>query len=260
MSTADRLLIFAPRGRDAQVIATQLDGIEPVATIATATMIVQAVRAGELGAAIVTDEALTGFDLVDLAAALAAQPPWSDSEFIVLTKREFGGWTRARLASLLGNLTILERPMKRDVLITSVRSALRARARQRRAQIHLLARAEAEAQVRQLAATLERQVHQRTVELSKATAETAHTERRLRDSEALFRTTVELTAHTPWTSDPDGQMLVIEHGWANPTGSDTPFRDRIHDDDRDASLVAWAAARNSATPVPRRIPASERGW
>lgn len=248
MTAIDRLLILATHGRDAQVIAAQLEGIEPVATIATPAMIVQAVGIGELGAAIVTDEAMAGFDLAALTVALAAQPPWSDSPFLVLTQHEFGGWTRAQLATLLGNVSILERPLRSDVLIAGVRSALRARARQRRAQIHILAREEAEAQVRELAATLETRVHERTVALSKATAETAQTERRLRDSEALYRSTVELTAHTPWTSDPDGQMLNVAQGWANPTGSHASFRDRIHDEDRDASLVAWAAARKSGTP------------
>lgn len=248
MTSADRLLILAPRGRDAQVIVAQLKGIEPGAVIATPTTIVQAVRAGELGVAVITDEAMSGFDLAALTAALAAQPPWSDSPFLVLTQRQFGGWTRAQLAALLGNVTILERPLHSDVLISSVRSALRARARQRRAQVHILARTEAEAQVRDLVATLKLRVNERTAALSRATAETAKTERRLRESEALYRSTVELTAHTPWTSDPDGQRLNVAQGWANPTGADTPFRDRIHEEDRDASLVAWAAARQSATP------------
>ncbi|MBC7506303.1 MAG: PAS domain-containing sensor histidine kinase, partial [Sandarakinorhabdus sp.] len=130
--------------------------------IATAAQIVTATRAGILGAAVITDEAMAEFDLAALREALGAQPPWSDPPFLVLTRREFGGWTRARLADLLGNVTILERPLQSDVLISSVRSALRARTRQPRAQAHILAREAAEAQVRELAASHESRVHERT--------------------------------------------------------------------------------------------------
>ena len=248
MIAPDRLLILAPRGRDAQVIATQLDGMQPAATIATAADIVAAVRAGELAAAVITDEAMAGFDVTELSAALAAQPPWCDSPFLILTRREFGGWTRARLADLLGNVTILERPLHSDVIVSSVRSALRARVRQRRAQAHIVAREAAEAQVRELAATLEARVAERTAALSHALAERAHTQHRLRDSEALYRYTVELTAQTPWTADARGHLLGLGPGWANPRGTIKDWRDLVHSEDTDTTAAAWAAAVNDATP------------
>ncbi len=248
MSGEDRLLILAPRGRDAAVICGQLKETGANATVATAAEVVDAIVAGSLGAAVITDEAMAGFDLVALAAALAAQPPWSDIPFVILTRREFGGWTRARLMVLFGNLTILERPLYSDVLIGSVRSALRARARQRRAEAYLLARESAEAQVRELAATLETRVIERTQALSDALAERAETQNRLRDSEALYRYTVELTEQTPWTADNHGQMIGIGPGWASPEGTTSDWLRLVHVDDFATMSAAWTLAVKQLTP------------
>ncbi len=249
MSTADRLLILAPRGRDAPVIVAQLAAAGTTAVVASAADIVDAVRAGELAAAVITDEAMATFDLDALSAALAAQPAWSDSPFLVLTRREFGGWTRARLASLLGNVTMLERPLHTDVLVSGVRSALRARTRQRRAQSYLLARESAEAQLAELAATLETRVEERTEALSRALIERAHTQRRLRDSEELYRYTIELTAQTPWTADADGRLIAIGPGWVNPSGRPiTAWQSLVHADDLAGMLASWAIATAGVAP------------
>ena len=248
MSAEDRLLILAPRGRDAHVIMVQLEGTQPAAAVATAAEIVAAVRAGQLGAAVVADEAMADFDVADLGAALDAQPPWSDSPFLILTRREFGGWTRAQLAALLGNVAILERPLHRDVLISGVRSALRARVRQRRAQVHIAAKETAEAQVRELAATLEVRVDERTAALSKALAERARTQRRLRDSEAHYRYTVELTAQTPWTADAGGRLLGVGPGWANARGKIRDWLELVHHEDAAATAAAWTTSVGDVVP------------
>lgn len=170
MNSVDRLLILAPRGRDAQVIMGQLTIGGTPSCIAGPGEIVAAIRAGELGAAIIADEALPLFDLPGLAQALAAQPPWSDCPFLLLTQADSVGWSRGRITTLLGNVTILERPLRSDALISAARSAMRARQRQRRAQAYLREREEAEAQVRELAGTLEARVLVRTRALSEASS------------------------------------------------------------------------------------------
>ncbi|WP_426168877.1 ATP-binding protein [Sandarakinorhabdus sp. DWP1-3-1] len=248
MTGTDRLLILAPHGRDGQVIASHIEGTQPVATLATAAVVVAAIRAGELGVAVITDEAMAGFDLVELAAALADQPPWSDIPVLILTRREFGGWTPARLAMLFGNITILERPLHPDVLISSVRSALRARARQRRAEAYLMAREAAERQVRELAASLESRVLERTEALSTALAERAEAQSRLHDSEALYRYTVQLTAQNPWTADAAGRMLDVGPGWVNPDDTLRDWQARIHPDDLGPMRLAWDIALVNITP------------
>ncbi len=231
------------------MIAGQLEaaGMEP--RLATPSAIVAAAAAGELGAAIVTDEAMALFDVRALAAALAAQPPWSDSPFLVLTRREFGGWTRAQLADLLGNVTTLERPMHGDALVSAVRSALRARVRQRKAEAYLRDRESAEAQVRELADNLETRVAARTRDLSKALSERAEVESQLRESEQIYRYTVELTAQIPWTADADGVTLSVGTGWLAMTGiSNDRWYNAVHPDDFAGSAQAWQAAVATGTP------------
>jgi two-component sensor histidine kinase len=81
------------------------------------------------GCGVVTEEALLLSDRHELAEWVRRQPPWSDFPFVLLTSR--GGSPDARLPEMLGNATVLERPFHPAVLANAVKSALRARARQR---------------------------------------------------------------------------------------------------------------------------------
>ena len=232
------------------MIVAQLAAAGMTASAASHAEIVAVVAGGCLGAAVIADEAMAHFDLAELSAALAAQPSWSDSPFLLLTRREFGGWTRAQLAVLLGNVTTLERPLHSDALISAVRSALRARQRQRKAEAYLLAREAAEAQVRELAATLETRVAERTLDLSRALEERAEAERQLRESEQIYRYTIELTAQIPWTADARGVQQSIGHGWAALTGvKGEDWEQAMHPDDQEGLLAAWRTAIATTTPM-----------
>jgi CheY-like chemotaxis protein/signal transduction histidine kinase len=85
------------------------------------------------GALIVTAEALTPEHLGHLLDALERQPPWSDLPVLALPQEESSSarWT-AQAMERLGNVIVLERPLKNAMLISSVKSALRDRARQYR--------------------------------------------------------------------------------------------------------------------------------
>ncbi|MBV8801167.1 MAG: response regulator [Alphaproteobacteria bacterium] len=69
----------------------------------------------------------------EIAEWVAAQPPWSDFPFILLTGHG-GGIERnpaaAELMEMLGNVTFLERPFHPTTLISVVQTALRGRQRQ----------------------------------------------------------------------------------------------------------------------------------
>jgi signal transduction histidine kinase/ActR/RegA family two-component response regulator len=84
-------------------------------------------------AAIVTEEALRVAGFRELVEWIAAQPPWSDFPFIILTQHG-GGLERnpaaAELTRLMGNVTFLERPFHPTTLISLVESSLRSRKRQ----------------------------------------------------------------------------------------------------------------------------------
>ena len=133
-------MILAPHGRDAPVAQAMLReaGLE-AASVADVPALVRTLRDGA-GFAIVTEEALRGADLRDLAGFLAEQAEWSDFPFIVLTARG-GGLERnpgaVRLLETLGNVTFLERPFHPTTLISLARAARRGRLRQYEARVRL---------------------------------------------------------------------------------------------------------------------------
>ena len=165
-----RILILAPRGRDADVI----EGVVGRAGVACAVVPTFADLASQVmrGAAlaVVTDEALAGADLAPLAAWLEAQEPWSDFPFIVLLSHRIGKGDSALKAALaaLANVVVLERPLSAETLGSAAASALRARYRQYQAREILVERQAASAELAALNDTLEAKVVDRTRALSQA--------------------------------------------------------------------------------------------
>jgi len=138
-----RVLVLAPVGRDAQLVQAMLMA-EKIGCCICAN--VDAVlRELELGAAalLLTEEALTEDD-ARLAAAIARQPPWSDLSVLLLTRVGADSPFVTRAVGTLGNVTLLERPVRVAALASAVRSALRARARQYQTRAHLQEREEAD--------------------------------------------------------------------------------------------------------------------
>jgi signal transduction histidine kinase len=190
-TAADRnvdVLVLAPGGRDAAVIASMLetDGLRSRIERSVADLIAGLDQAAT---AIVTEEALLNDDRAPLARWVAEQPPWSDFPFVLLTLRERAAASRTgHLVELLGNVTVLERPLPAVTLVSATRAALRARRRQRQSEAHLQQRERAEASLRELAATLEQRVGERTRQLSEANDRlTAEIIERERTEAALLR-------------------------------------------------------------------------
>ena len=131
--TEERILILAPRGRDARLIAgTLAEDRIPAAICPDAAALVALLEEGAAGA-IVAEEALTQEGLKNIERFLAAQPPWSDLPFVVLTSSGRANPATIRKAqelAVLGNITFLERPARPDTVRSSMRAALRARLRQ----------------------------------------------------------------------------------------------------------------------------------
>jgi two-component sensor histidine kinase len=128
------VLILAPHGRD-DAVASAILGEVGIRSV-TCTDLEALVAGLETSAcAVVTEEALLSANRGELAGWVKRQPPWSDFPFILLTHR--GGSPVEHLTDLLGNVTVLERPFHPAVLVNAVRSALRARQRQREVENHL---------------------------------------------------------------------------------------------------------------------------
>jgi signal transduction histidine kinase/CheY-like chemotaxis protein len=129
----DRVLVLAPTGRDAALIGEMLNDEAPCAACATVDELASKVEEGA-GMAIFAEEALAGVSIQSLLEALTGQPSWSDFPLLFLTTTgQESPKVSTRLLALFGeqaNLTILERPVRVPTLLSSVRSALRARRRQ----------------------------------------------------------------------------------------------------------------------------------
>lgn len=157
---------LAPAGRNQAVICQILTTAGFTCDCVSSETLLEGLANERYSAAVLTEEALHALPISDLEIVLAAQEAWSDFPFVVLiSKGELAPGT-AGLLKALGNVSRVERPMHRATLCGAVRSALRARQRQRDAQFFINARAVAEHQLRDLADSLEQRVFQRTHALS----------------------------------------------------------------------------------------------
>jgi signal transduction histidine kinase len=131
-SAEQRLLVLTPTGRDSWLAVDLLKryGFIPVSCDSTEQLCRE--LGSEIGVLIVADEALTPELVAQMNAILEDQPPWSDTPVVILTRRQMVGNTAHSFPSLYqrANVTVLERPIKTEILVSVVRNVLSARQRQ----------------------------------------------------------------------------------------------------------------------------------
>lgn len=128
-----RVLLFTPTGRDAKLIATTLEASSIRSHICSSTADVVREMGAGCAAVLIAEESLNTESVKDFSRALDAQPTWSDLPLIVLTTSgEPTPVTEHKLATLrpLGNVSLVERPVRPATLVSIVQSAMRARDRQ----------------------------------------------------------------------------------------------------------------------------------
>ena len=157
-SLDERILIVAPLGRDAAIMTAFMarSGLDAV-VFDSADALAAAIAAG-VGAIVLTEEVLIPDVPVSLADALRAQPAWSDVPVIVLTSAdrvEEPSAVALKAFDSLGNITLLERPVRVMTLLSTLRSALRARRRQYEVRDYVTERRRLEDALRQRAEALE---------------------------------------------------------------------------------------------------------
>ena len=131
-----RLLVFAPVGKDSRLIgATLAEGDIDCQLCADMAQLASEVERGA-AALLIAEEAFVDHD-GSVGRIIARQPSWSDLPVLLLTRH--GADSPAVLAALerLGNVTLIERPVRMSALTSAVRSALRARERQYLTRAHL---------------------------------------------------------------------------------------------------------------------------
>ncbi len=157
-----RILVAAPFGRDAAEIGRVLgaagfdvapcDDVEPLC---------EAIEEGA-AAALVAEEALSDEARTRIAAALAAQPSWSELPLLVMTSRsrhDRDGWHALRGFEKTAQVRLIERPLTTAALVSTVRAVVGSRERQYQIRDELAARRQAEAALRrqqELSAALNR--------------------------------------------------------------------------------------------------------
>ncbi|MHC2793201.1 two-component sensor histidine kinase [Mesorhizobium jarvisii] len=127
MPSDRNVLVLAPVGRDAKVASAILTENDIKSHIC-ATLDEAVPLLDQAHCLLVTEEALISSNRNQFASWLNHQPTWSDFPIVLLTMR--GTEIDKRLAFLDRYLIVLERPFLASSLANSVRSALRARARQ----------------------------------------------------------------------------------------------------------------------------------
>lgn len=142
-ATEQRVLLLAPTGRDAQLSQSILAqaGLS-CAVCADIESICTEIEHGA-GSVVLAEEVLTLESLRRLQEALARQPTWSDLPIVVLTHRGTNSAISVYALETLGNIMLLDRPVHVATLVSTIRTALRARMRQYQIREHLLEREQA---------------------------------------------------------------------------------------------------------------------
>jgi signal transduction histidine kinase/CheY-like chemotaxis protein len=125
-----RVLVLAPSGRDAPLTRELLENLGICCTVCTTVeRLCTAIDEGA-ALALIVEEALTRHALMDLAETLSDQPAWSDFPLVIFSERtEDEAFSSDALRSL-GNVTLLDRPVRVRTMLIAVQAALRSRARQ----------------------------------------------------------------------------------------------------------------------------------
>lgn len=169
------VLLCAPFGKDAEIL-TEIVSSEGLGITHCASLIELARRFSErTDFILLTEEALVSSSLQAIQRTLRKQEPWSDIPIILLASAGAtpSRWTTGFVSKLgvNANISILERPARVPTIISVLRTAKRARIRQRQLQELLLQEKESRLKLRSAHDQLELRVKERTSELSRTNDE-----------------------------------------------------------------------------------------
>jgi signal transduction histidine kinase/ActR/RegA family two-component response regulator len=144
-----RVMVLVATARDATLTGDVLvaAGLEVVLCASFEALIAE-VRVGA-AVVLIAEETLSFERRSALARVLSEQPAWSDLPVLILAMSGADSDEVGAAVAALGNVTLLERPLRVATLLTAVRSAVRARERQYEIRRNLAERARAEALLRE---------------------------------------------------------------------------------------------------------------
>lgn len=125
-----RILILAPTGRDATLSRTILsDAGLNCESVSSIDVLCREIELGA-GAVVITEESVEEDKSKRLSSVLQSQPTWSDIPILVMTRGGADSAVAVHALEKLGDVILLERPVRVNTLISACRAALRTRARQ----------------------------------------------------------------------------------------------------------------------------------
>jgi len=125
-----RVLLLAPTRRDREATLDLLVRAKIMTTPCADAVAVAKELEHSAGAILMTDDVFGDPHIDLLSAAIAQQPSWSDVPIILLFHSDSSRDSTESVLDALRNVTLLDRPATSRTLVSSVRTALRARARQ----------------------------------------------------------------------------------------------------------------------------------
>lgn len=148
LEVSTRAVVVAPTGRDGELICDLL-GTHHIRCVLAATAAIgrREVEAGA-GVVIMAEEALSMPEITLWSQQIAGQPSWSDIFFILLTIPGERSRQKMLAQQPLGNMVLLERPVRPETFISTIQAALRSRHRQYRMRDYLDASRKAEEALR----------------------------------------------------------------------------------------------------------------
>jgi signal transduction histidine kinase len=139
VSLEERILVLTPTGRDSELVATSLRQANLDACVCDGWVTLEGQIGRGAAAILVSEEALDPAGARRLQNLLREQPVWSDLPIMLLIGRGADSQGLHVAARAIGNVTLLERPMRVAALLSAAEYALRARRRQYESRGHLQA-------------------------------------------------------------------------------------------------------------------------
>jgi signal transduction histidine kinase/ActR/RegA family two-component response regulator len=125
-----RILVYGRPGRDAALTEKVFGAASLKVSHCQSPQELAAQLHEGVGALMLREESLCPAVMAAVSAYLEGQPPWADLPILLLAKHGADSLESRRAIERLGNVTLLERPVRTMALISAAQSALRARERQ----------------------------------------------------------------------------------------------------------------------------------
>jgi len=126
----ERVLVLAPTSADAELSRAVFADANVACHICRDLRDLAREMDEGAAAVLLTEEVFVAGDAHELLDALRRQAPWSDIPVVFLATAGVTSAAAAWAIELLGNVTVLERPVRLTTLVTTLQTAVRARRRQ----------------------------------------------------------------------------------------------------------------------------------